>query len=724
MPRSELLSRIASELVEELGPPHAVRHEYSYPIFPRDGSVTVRRLESAVFTSPSPSVATALCALATASEDDSAKVLDEIGYFGGPMAILQCGDSLSAYRFIAPRVPTKIESVGVDDAVPWVRQTLAREASAASQLELPLSEGRDILITEARRGLAKMTAGLIASFQEAGMESSAAAFDAAIRAIRAELFQEPTEDEAVTRLVQPHREALRFPHVPLEAVAELYETLGLEARHRRERGIAYTPAWIADHLIGRLPTTAFLVGPAVDPTCGSGTFLVAYLDRLVAERARRRWDTNATDLVAAVAGMDIDPVALATSRLTLDLFAQRLGHGVQNWQLTGSDATGNSLPTAVLIGNLPFGYRTHRGKEDISSVILRHWLANQEETLESLALLLPDSFAYAASSTAGARAELRRRFRIDEILELPEEVFDRTSAATLAVIANRGVGRTPVIRHIRRRDLPSFRITRIPSESFVTQLPSTLTDPWSLTPFFNVLERAELRAETSLGEVTEIRLGYQPYGSDATFLASPAASGPSVLEDSSVFMAFAHEDHVSLRRLASPASDLRRTGPVGLYEHPKLLIRATTNRHQAARLAGLPDDQGLWFSDKFIGIWPTEDAPPIRGLAAYLQTAFCELWLAANNPSRKIRVGILGRLPVPPLPPDWWDRAACLAMPNRTTVSPRWPPRAPTLLDVDTVHDEEWKWFEHVVAVAFGTTTAELAAIERYLREQLTVGRP
>jgi hypothetical protein len=723
MSPSQVLSRLADELVDELGPPHSARHDYSYPVFASDGSVTVRQLDAAVFTTPSPSVATALCALTTSNGQGGADRLAELGYFGGPLAIIDDDGSLTAYRFIAPRVPTKIESIESDEALPWVRRTLAREASAASQLELPLSEGRDVLITEARRGLSRLVSDLIDRFQDAGLESPAAAFDAAIRAIRSELFGEPIENQALVELVRPYRDALRFPHVPLEAVAELYETLGIEARDRRERGIAYTPAWIADHLVSRLPSTAFSVRPAVDPTCGSGTFLVAYLDRLVAERGRRRLYTGAEDLVGAVAGVDLDPVALATSRLTLDLFAQRLGYKTQEWALHAGDATSISIPCSVLLGNLPFGYRSHEGRDDISSVILRHWLADREETIESLAVLLPDSFAYAHGGTAKARAELRSRFRIDEVLELPEEVFERTSAATLAVVANKGEGGTPIVRDIRRRDLAAFRITGIPTQSFVTQLPPGLSDPWALTPFFNVLEKAEARAHAVLGDVAQIRLGFQAYGTEAKF-DGPAASGPAILDDPSIFMAFAQAGSPQLRRLTSPPEILRRSGPVELYGDPKLIIRATTNRHQVARLAALPDEQGLWFSDKFIGIWPEGGAPPLLALAAYLQTAFCELWLATNNPSRKLRVGTLQRLPLPALPADWWNRATSLAQPARTSINPRWSGQPLTLLDNDAADVEEWRWFEHVVAVALGMTTAQLTSLEQYLADHLTVGRP
>lgn len=721
MPAPEILISIAEDLAETLGPPHRARQDYAFPVFDDSGGVTVRHVDAAVFTTPSPSVSTALCALTATNGRSEQDVLQELGYFGSPLAVVRDGSQLSAYRFIAPRVPRKLETIDIETAEPWTRTTLAREASAAAQLELPLSEGRDVLITDARRALSRLVSNLIVKFQDAGTASAADAFDAAIRAIRSELFNDPIDDPTLQAVVRPYREALRFPHVPLEAVAELYETLGLEARERRDRGIAYTPAWIADHLVRRLPSTAFSNGRAVDPTCGSGTFLVAYLDRLVAERARRHVDTVVEDLVAAVAGADLDRVALATSRLTLDLFAQRLGHSPQPWTLSVADATQTTVSASVLIGNLPFGYRTHEGRDDISSVILRKWLET-EAGIESLALVLPDSFAYAGGAMARARTALRQRFRVDELIELPEEAFERTSAATLAVVANRGEGGTPVVRDVRRRDLAAFRVTGVAGRSFVAQLPPVEADPWPLTPFFGALERAEARAVASLGRVADVRMGFQSYGSAATFDHDVGGS-PRVLEDSSRFIRLAETDQLALRQITSGPESLRRSGPVDLYVRPKLIVRATTNRHQVARLATLLDETGLWFNDKFIGIWPAQDALPIGGLAVYLQTAFCELWIATMNPSRKLRIGTLKRLPVPELPKDWWERAARLARPGQTVASPRWLRREPTLLDDAAGDIEEWEWFEHVVAAAFGMSTADLSDVEQYLAEYLTVGR-
>jgi hypothetical protein len=265
-------------------------------------------------------------------------------------------------------------------------------------------------------------------------------------------------------------------------------------------------------------------------------------------------------------------------------------------------------------------------------------------------------------------------------------------------------------------------VTGVAGRSFVAQLSPTTTDPWALTPFFGALERVHERASHALGGIAEVRLGFQAYGSAATFDLADR-NGPRVLEDPRGFTRFEEIESLPLRRLVSEPSTLRRTGPVDLYPQEKIVVRTTTNRHQIARLAALVDTSGLWFNDKFVGIRPNADAVPARGLAAYFQTAVCELWLATNNPSRKLRVGTLARLPLPALPTDWWRRAAGLVQPGRTTSSPRWGRREATLLDDGSVDHDDWRWFEHVVAVAFGLSTSELSAIEDYLDEYLTVGR-
>src|SRR5205814_1578378 len=101
------------------------------------------------------------------------------------------------------------------------------------------------------------------------------------------------------------------------------------------------------------------------------------------------------------------------------------------WDLSVADATTASTASDWLVGNLPFGYRTYQGQQDLSSVILAH-LHDSNQGLRALSLIVPDSLAYAASG-GSARKLLRSHYSIQEVTRLPERVFGTSGAATMVV---------------------------------------------------------------------------------------------------------------------------------------------------------------------------------------------------------------------------------------------------------------------------------------------------
>jgi hypothetical protein len=715
------LTAAATQIAAELGPPFTVRTNYRFTV-PGEGGAGVRTLDAAIFSSPSPSLNSAYLAVARGDEDRE-RQMTQLGYFGAPFALIRTNGSFDAFQYRAPLVAERVETFAVEHASEWVRGTVAT-GDPIGQLSL-LAESRDLILSETTRALTRVVCELMDALMSRVRTDHLTAFQLALKSIRAVVFGENggiRMDDAAS--FDPG--LLAFSHVPLEAVAELYETLALTDDARRRLGVVYTPAWIADALIARLPSSSFLSGTAVDPTCGSGTFLVSYLERLVGERARRTHETKirAADLRRAVKGLDLDTVALESTRLTLDLFAHRLGLRPIAWQLRQADATNETEEAETLVGNLPFGYRTYAGTLDLSSVILERWL-REVPKLRYLAVLLPDSFAYAAKA-ASARAAVRQRFRLDEALELPEEAFEKTAAATLGIVATAGKDTSAVlVRRVGRRGLRSFRLTGV-ATSFTAQLPEAVGDTWVLSPFYRELTRAEARAEHILGEVADPRLGLQPYGAPPGTIRAADGKSRRVLDDPRLFATWRPNDWKELNTLVGGIDDLRRSGPIDLYPKPKVIVRTTTNRRQQGRLAAVVDTQGLWFTDKFVGIWLRADAIPLRGFAAYLQTRFVELWLATNNPSRKLRLVTLKRLPIPKLPPEWWERAANLVPENRIVISPRWRHVGQaSLLDEEfmgTAAEGGWAWFEQAVDAAFGVSPSAAPEIEDYLAEYLDVG--
>jgi hypothetical protein len=214
------------------------------------------------------------------------------------------------------------------------------------------------------------------------------------------------------------------------------------------------------------------------------------------------------------------------------------------------------------------------------------------------------------------------------------------------------------------------------------------------------MERAE-RLGVALGEIATVHLGLQIYGNESEVL-STASKRPArpLLIDPAVFSRWTEQSVKSLPDLIGQRHQVRRQGPWEIFDNEKVIVRVTTVPGSYDRLAAIADNQGIWFTDKFAGIWRKDSAPSINALAAYLQTRFVRVWFDTNNPSRKLRVVTLKALPVPKLPIEWWERASLLAKSN-TVVRPV-SQNDDSGFAFTRNNTKEWNWFETVVESAFG----------------------
>jgi hypothetical protein len=172
----------------------------------------------------------------------------------------------------------------------------------------------------------------------------------------------------------------RFDAIPVDLVSSIYQQFARSSAEEKARlqGLHYTPVelvhLILDPVFEDLPATARVI----DPTCGSGAFLVEAFRRLVWRRCGN--DRAPRSIVRDILyhqlfGIDINPSALGIAAFSLYLAALEFDedpvtdvgdlkfHRLIGATLFEADSVGNDLPTAVLaqsfdavVGNPPWTF--------------------------------------------------------------------------------------------------------------------------------------------------------------------------------------------------------------------------------------------------------------------------------------------------------------------------------------------------------------------------------
>ncbi|MGI0485431.1 HsdM family class I SAM-dependent methyltransferase [Pantanalinema rosaneae CENA516] len=123
-------------------------------------------------------------------------------------------------------------------------------------------------------------------------------------------------DEALQRLILRFN-AYDFSGLSEEILGDIYQTF-LPPAKRKRLGEFYTPPSIVDWL---LEQTVFQQGEGtlLDPSCGSGSFLVRYIHRCLEDAKTRGLDSDAVlqELQASVWGFDLNPFAAFISHFQL-----------------------------------------------------------------------------------------------------------------------------------------------------------------------------------------------------------------------------------------------------------------------------------------------------------------------------------------------------------------------------------------------------------------------
>ena len=169
--------------------------------------------------------------------------------------------------------------------------------------------------------------------------------------VESDFFAWPSEVGGLPLLRAIARRVARFDwrNAPADIAPILYESV-IPAEERRQLGEYYTPDWLARAMVEEL-VSAPLNQRVLDPACGSGTFIVEAVKRVI-EAAREsglRPDEVFGKLRDSVIGIDVHPVAVHLARASWTLAART---AIQ-------DAAGTSISVPIYLGDaLQLRFRT------------------------------------------------------------------------------------------------------------------------------------------------------------------------------------------------------------------------------------------------------------------------------------------------------------------------------------------------------------------------------
>ena len=169
--------------------------------------------------------------------------------------------------------------------------------------------------------------------------------------VESDFFAWPSEVGGLPLLRAIARRVARFDwrNAPADIAPILYESV-IPADERRQLGEYYTPDWLARAMVEELVSDP-LNQRVLDPACGSGTFIVEAVKRVI-EAAREgglRPDEVFGKLRDSVIGIDVHPVAVHLARASWTLAARS---AIQ-------DAAGTSISVPIYLGDaLQLRFRT------------------------------------------------------------------------------------------------------------------------------------------------------------------------------------------------------------------------------------------------------------------------------------------------------------------------------------------------------------------------------
>jgi predicted RNA methylase len=470
---------------------------------------------------------------------------------------------------------------------------------------------------------------------------------------------EAEHEELLTTIESLGRE-VSYAGLDPAVAATVYESAILDSASRRKFGIYYTPPELAAKVMAAVPVEE--IDPAerrvLDPTCGSGTFLLAAYDRL-RDVAPIDMDMFAAhkDTTSRLTGFDIDPLAVEVARLALLLNALPAGNG---WKVTRADALEShvNVKASIVVSNPPWDdIRSEHGKrQQLADRFVRRML-EMVAPGGYLATVLPAGWLSSGTS-ARLRVELEKQCSLIEVWRLPQDTFARPDVEAAVVIAQRD--RAPgsyVFRRSFRKDewkQRFFKRDGLADETFLSA-PTRRLRPgvWLHGPLD---EHYELLAQLpTLKSIAKVSKGPVPTPPVRERGGSGEGRWLPVLKGTE---AYTPVPESLLRRVRYPDEFNWRKGDGSEYLQPKAMVSSVRNPDIPWRLKVIPDvDGGIIPRESVFAVVPYEASPEsVHALCALLGSSVANCWVDTLSPL-SIPKALLEAMPVPPAGLIWRELA-------------------------------------------------------------------
>ena len=206
--------------------------------------------------------------------------------------------------------------------------------------------------------------------------------------VESDFFAWPSEVGGLPLARAIARRAARFDWsgAPADIAAILYESV-IPPDERRQLGEYYTPAWLARAMVEEVVTDP-LNQRVLDPACGSGTFIVEAVKRVIeaAEEDGLGADETFGKLRDSVIGIDVHPVAVHLARAAWSLAARPAIEGAVDTSISAPIYLGDALQLRFRTGDMfaEHEVRIEVGDERNSALVFPVSLVERANDFDSL----------------------------------------------------------------------------------------------------------------------------------------------------------------------------------------------------------------------------------------------------------------------------------------------------------------------------------------------------